>query len=402
MRYFLSETAALKWLEIPAVYDVKRDELYEIDDLAFVFLQQCATPEGGAGETDKAFLDYCISEGVLTTEPVIVKRPPLIKSPRPSLRYLELQITDRCNLQCRHCYVGRPGNNELSVDEIKRVLDEFEVMQGLRLLITGGEPLMHRHFKEFNSLLSRYHFRKILLTNGLLLNTDIFDTLNVDEIQFSIDGMEHGHDSLRGKGTYNKVVQKASDALARGLDVSVATMVHSDNLEEFDQMGSFFRRMGVKDWTVDVPLISGNLMDNLILCVPPEIAGKYLNYGFGGGMHGGGETFACGIHLLCVTANGSICKCGFFSRDQIGTLGGGLLGSWKKVRPLKLVDLECAALACNFIEECRGGCRYRASISPENLCGEKFHEVIRGTGKDIYKCYAYGIINRRGEGLDQL
>ena len=80
-------------------------------------------------------------------------------------------------------------------------------MQGLRVLITGGEPLLHRSFKEINQMLPEFFIRKILFTNGLLLNNKILSDLNVNEIQISIDGLEEAHDSIRGKGTFRLSIE---------------------------------------------------------------------------------------------------------------------------------------------------------------------------------------------------
>ncbi|MBI5212173.1 MAG: radical SAM protein [Nitrospirae bacterium] len=378
MRYYLSSGSVLKLLETPSVYDIKNDELYELDDDAFEFLKKCSDVEGGSGKgADKEFIEYCLSKGILVKEPADVKRPLIIKSPVPSLRYLELQITDRCNLKCKHCYIGKPLNNELTVSEIKPVLNEFEKMQGLRLLITGGEPLMHSRFGEINSLLPEYNFRKILFTNGLLLTEKLLKWLNADEIQVSVDGMEHGHEAIRGKGTYGIVIRTIREAIDIGTTVSIATMIHRENLVEFDEMDRLFRKIGVKDWTVDAPCISGNLKDNLLFQVAPEVAGKYLNYGFGDGLHGGGEGFACGLHLMSVLANGDAAKCAFYSHMPVGNIKEGLMALWVKMKPIKLGELECFHASCQFMDACRGGCRFRA---------EDIHK------RDLYRCHAYGII----------
>ncbi|MFA5353088.1 MAG: radical SAM protein [Thermodesulfovibrionales bacterium] len=389
MRYYLSEGAVLKRLETPSVYAVRTDEFYEMDEDAFGFLEACASSEGSdVQEKEREFVDYCLSEGIITASPVRVRRPPVRQSPVPSLRYLELQITDRCNLRCRHCYIGKPKNHSLTIAEIRRVLDEFEEMQGLRLLITGGEPLIHPHFEELNTLLPGYGFRKILFTNGLLLTEEVLKSLHVDEVQFSLDGMEHGHESLRGKGTFRQVMKKIEAALRTGMEVSIATMVHRENLHEFDEMDALFRGMGIRDWTVDLPCPSGNMLDNPLLCLPPEIGGGYLRYGFGEGLHGGGEGFACGYHLISVLADGSIAKCAFYGHDPLGTIQDGLWKAWLRMHHVSLAELECSDLSCPHLESCRGGCRYRASTQ---AMGE-------GTGreKDLYRCFAYGIIETKG------
>ena len=103
-------------------------------------------------------------------------------------------------------------------------------MQGLRVLITGGEPLLHSRLSELCGILPDFSVRKILLTNGILLSTAILKTLSVHEIQISIDGMERAHDSLRGKGAYKSAIRGLHAALDAGFEVSVSTMIHPGNL----------------------------------------------------------------------------------------------------------------------------------------------------------------------------
>ncbi len=405
MRYYLANNFVLKRLETPALYDIRGDELYELDDTAFEFLSRCAESEGCSGDSaGKEFLVYCISEGILSDTPVTVRIPhaafPAVLSTSPSLRYLELQITDRCNLSCRHCYIDSAERNELSTGVISGILDEFELMQGLRLMLTGGEPITHRAFDAINALLPRYGFRKILFTNGLLLNRDALRTLNVDEIQFSVDGMEHGHNALRGEGTYKKVMGSIEDAKALGLSVSVASMVHGENVGEFAAMDKLFKDMGIKDWTVDVPCITGQLKHNALFHVPPAEAGRYLNYGFGGGLHGGGDGHACGLHLLSVLANGAVAKCAFYAHYPLGSADEGLQKCWARLKPVKLKALQCAGIGCPVIDVCRGGCRFRASITPDGCLPGALSPDMQSeepqNRRDIYKCFAYGIIKAQG------
>jgi radical SAM protein with 4Fe4S-binding SPASM domain len=393
LRCYLAEHATLKSLESSCVYDTRSDELYELDQEGFDFLRKCALSEGcDSRDADASFTEYCLSEGLLTREKSIKRRPPLLKSPVPSLRYLELQVTDKCNLKCRHCYVGIPKGRELSIADLKNLLDEFEAMQGLRLMITGGEPLMHSRFSEFNELLSDYALRKILFTNGMLIDRDILRLLRVDEIQFSIDGMERGHDYLRGPGSFSRVMEAMSMASESGMTVSVATMIHNGNLSEFDEMQALFLSHGIRDWTVDAPSPAGYLNLDRTLRAPPEKAGRLLKYGFGSGMHGSAEGFGCGLHLASVLANGDICKCAFYSASPAGNIREGLAEAWSLIRPVTLKSLKCAYISCPVINECRGGCRYRASGKEDSSnCG--FQDDSYGAEFDFYKCYYYGIMN---------
>ncbi|MCL5022229.1 MAG: radical SAM protein [Nitrospirae bacterium] len=375
-RLFLQKKAVLRWIEEPSVYHTGRDDLYELDDESFAFLKQCASPRGALHERNE-FIEYCFKEGILGTRKSLSVHPPVVKSPTPSLRYLELQITDRCNLKCRHCYIGGGGSHELSVGQVRSVLAEFEAQQGLRVLISGGEPLVHRGFGKINRFLPDFRVRKVLFTNGLLLTREVLRGLNVDEIQISIDGMEKGHDALRGAGGFRRAMEALSLARASGFDVSVATMVHSGNLGEFDEMGKLLKGLGIRDWTVDVPCVTGALKENRDLQPGPEVAGKYLKYGFGGGPHESAEGFGCGLHLASVLADGRMAKCTFYADRALGRIEDGLLACWGRLKPVRLSDLGCD---CDLIETCRGGCRFRAETLGDPL------------GKDLFKCRMYDIL----------
>lgn len=389
MRYFLSEHVALKLLESPCAYDIANDDLYELDAQAFAFLLSCASGEGSAApQGDEDAIAYLHSEGIITTSPVRVRRSLVTQSPVPSLRYLELQITDRCNLACKHCYLGPAGGTDLSLDRAREVLDQLEEMQGLRLLITGGEPLMHRNVRELLGLLAGYRFRKILFTNGLLLSGDLLKSLRVDEVQFSVDGMKKGHEALRGGGTYERVMDRITATRSEGCEVSVATVVHRENLGEFEEMDRTFRALGVRDWTVDAPSLAGNLMAHPLLQVTHEEAGERLRYGFGGGLHGSGGGFACGLHLAAVLADGTIAKCGFYRHAPAGSIDEGLRRVWARMKPIPLSELECAAISCRFLTVCRGGCRFRASIA--GGAGPDGMSVTHR--RDYCKCSEYGIL----------
>jgi radical SAM protein with 4Fe4S-binding SPASM domain len=376
MSYFLTRRAAIKWLETPSLYQIAKDELYELDEDSFRFFRHCAS-RTGCSSKDGAFVDYCIEEGLLTTEKVVLPRPVVEHAPNPSLRYLELQITDACNLACKHCYINVRQRHELSADQVYAALREFQDMQGLRILITGGEPLVHPMFNEINEMLPDFFLRKVLFTNGTLLKKNIIGTLKFDELQVSIDGMEEAHDYIRGPGTFKRSLEAVRRALDAGFAVSISTMIHRRNMSDFDGMERLFKSMGIKDWTVDVPVQVGRFVENGDLAISPEEGGQYLGYGYGGGLHSSSQGFGCGLHLMSVMADGRIAKCTFYHNEAVGSLENGLQAAWVKIRPIKLSELSCA---CEYREICRGGCRYRA-------------EVLEGKGgKDLYRCMLYGII----------
>ncbi|MDH4100847.1 MAG: radical SAM protein [Nitrospirota bacterium] len=377
----LGEGCTLKRLEQPYLYNISKDELYEMDEEAFGFLSRCNRGEvvaEGLSSDAAEFVDYGLDEGLLVkTATPESRRVVEGQSSVPSLRYLELQISNRCNLFCTHCYLGDPGVMDMPPDDVFSTVGQFEEMQGLRLLLSGGEPMMHRNFWAINERLPDYSFRSILLTNGTLITHETARRLKVHEVQVSLDGMEDAHDSIRGEGTFGKIINGIRELQEVGIAVSVATMITTANRHDLPAMQEFLAALDIREWNVDVPCPAGRLDENKDLLLSPKEAGTLMQYGFGGYFHGSTGGYVCGAHLCAMMPDTRICRCGFYADKPLGFLREGLRTCWERLKLPKLDSLtECTN--CAFIEECHGGCRYRA---------EKYGGSI--TARDPIKCWTY-------------
>lgn len=371
----LSPHCVLKHLEVPSLYDIQGDELYELDRQGFDFLQQCNGRSRLSDLTpDIDFIETCLKDKLLIIAPHADKRAFRVRpAPIPSLRYLELQLTSRCNLRCMHCYLGEPAPADLTFSHVCSVLDEFEDMQGLRVLFSGGEPMAYPQIRRLNEALPRYMFRKVLLTNGTLIREANYkDWCNFDEIQISLDGLKSGHEKMRGVGTFEQTMRGIEAAKQNDLPLSIATMVHRYNLDEFQGLSALINVLDVVEWNIDVPCAGGRLSEHRDYLVTPEEGAFFLDYAIGGSYHSGDEPYACGHHLCAVTPEGYIVKCGFFMEKPLGHIKEGLETSWKRMHHIALSELECAP--CPHLMDCKGGCRFRA----DSLLG-----------KDLVMCALY-------------
>ena len=202
--------SALKAQESLFLYNYRADERYELDSESFEFLRFCTGKNSlaeivkatGTDEKEAAgLIEYLVSEGCiedrrLDNAPSVFDLPDPVL---PSLRYLQLHITERCNLNCAHCYLGEKEERDLEIETVKKALDEFSP-NGLKLLITGGEALLHRRFWEIVELARRYPIRIELLSNGTLITPAVAEKLaqHIHSVQISLDGLEKGHEYLRG------------------------------------------------------------------------------------------------------------------------------------------------------------------------------------------------------------
>lgn len=364
----LSPDFVLRKLEKPYVYNISDDQLYELDDEAFEFLKKCngTTPSSSlvpdTGEDSRESIEYMLDEGIIRRQekaaPRKIKAP---HSPVPSLRYLLVNITNKCNLKCKHCYLGESGDKEVGIRSFEKAVSQFEDMGGLKLMISGGEPLLHSKFRELLDILPSYELRMVVLSNGTLIHKKEAEKLSkyVDEVQVSIDGIK-SHDLLRRKGSYDKAMRGISALRGSGVPVSVATMVHRYNAGEFGAMKKLFSGLGVLSWSVDVPCTAGNMRSSKDYMLSLEEAAPLLNYGFGAGAHESTGDYTCGSHLCAVSPDGAVSKCGFFDDEPVGDVND-LKAAWAKLCKnylWKLDELDCHN--CKVIKDCRGGCRFRA------------------------------------------
>lgn len=323
-----------------------------------------------------------LDEGIILMQNSV--HPRIIKvegSSVPSLRYLLLNITNKCNLSCKHCYLGKSGNVDIEVSRFEKTISKFESMGGLKLMISGGEPLMHSGFWELMEVLPSYELRKVILSNGTLIGQKEAKKLSeyIDEVQVSIDGIR-SHDILRGVGSYEKAMRGVTNLQSFNIPVSIATMAHKYNAEEFDEMQKLFSGMNIISWSVDVPCMAGNLKDNQDIMLDLKKAASHLRYGFGAGAHESTGNYTCGSHLCAVSPDGTVSKCGFFEDEPAGNIDDLRAAHDKLCKDYlwTLDKLDCHD--CEVIHDCRGGCRFRA----------RQHGGI--LAPDPLLCYANGVL----------
>jgi len=127
----------------------------------------------------------------------------------PSLRTLLIHLTTRCNLSCVHCYLDKQNVVDIDYKTIINIIKQFEAMQGFKILISGGEPLLYPKIFSLLEEIKDVKIRKILFSNGLLLTRDFIEKLKglVQEIQISVDGIASHNIFRNNKRSYEAAIE---------------------------------------------------------------------------------------------------------------------------------------------------------------------------------------------------
>jgi radical SAM protein with 4Fe4S-binding SPASM domain len=116
------------------------------------------------------------------------------------LSRLDLELTERCNNDCVHCYINLPADDllarkkELPTEETKNILREAARLGCLTVRFTGGEPLLREDFQELYIFSRKLGLRVILFTNATLITAELARLFArippLEKIEVSIYGMK--------------------------------------------------------------------------------------------------------------------------------------------------------------------------------------------------------------------
>jgi radical SAM protein with 4Fe4S-binding SPASM domain len=170
------------------------------------------------------------------------------------------ELTYRCNLRCRHCYVSPgDGSSEVSVSKAKSIIDELKDLGCLYLSFSGGEIFLREDFFEIASYARKQGFALRLMTNGTLIDEARAQRicglypLAVDISLYAAD--RRLHDRITSTdGSFDKAVKAVQLLKAKGIKVYLKFLVMNDNIQEFAAVKSLAQDLGA-DFQFDLCLV---------------------------------------------------------------------------------------------------------------------------------------------------
>ena len=128
-----------------------------------------------------------------------------------SLPILALSVHSACNCRCVMCDIWKANSEkrEISADDLERHIDAIRALRVQRVMLTGGEPLLHRNLWSLCSRLQALRIRITLVTTGLLIDQHAPDiAATIDTVVVSLDGDRHVHDAIRRiKGGFDRIAR---------------------------------------------------------------------------------------------------------------------------------------------------------------------------------------------------
>jgi len=163
---------------------------------------------------------------------------------------LVIELTDRCNLKCRHCYDGRhAGRGWMSEQTFDAALQGAKANGVTDISLTGGEPSLHPRFGDFLRRIADHGFTLGFVSNGWDLPRHLPALLAVRSsltaITLSLDGaVAATHDAQRGADSYRRVLVSAAMCREHGLPFSINFTVTRQSVDEAEALVKLARAEG--------------------------------------------------------------------------------------------------------------------------------------------------------------
>lgn len=164
----------------------------------------------------------------------------------------DLEVTARCNNDCRHCYINLPAGDreaqekELSLEEILRIAREAVSLGALWCLLTGGEPLLRDDFFEIYLGLKRLGLLVSVFTNACLItprHVELFKKYPPRDLEITVYGaLRETYEAVtRRSGSFQACRRGLDLLLASGVKVRLKAMALRANVHELAEIAAFCR-----------------------------------------------------------------------------------------------------------------------------------------------------------------
>ncbi len=184
--------------------------------------------------------------------------PPRPRTPRAEVLQLGrlaecwLHVSNRCNLSCSHCmFASSPHDGlELPTARLLELVGEARALGCRIFYLTGGEPLVHPGFAEVcRAVLADPEAHLVVLTNTLAVPrlADELATMPRERLHFqvSLDCPRGHHDTVRGEGCYQRVLDRTRRLVEMGFPAALAMVVDARNAHHMPDLVEVAASLGV-------------------------------------------------------------------------------------------------------------------------------------------------------------
>ncbi len=165
---------------------------------------------------------------------------------------VHMSVIDRCFLPCKHCDIWKNTAQDLPTDFWLTAIDRLgDWCAPAGMNFVGGEPLMRTDLEVLIHRAVEKGFDTSFNTNGWMVTPKRAQSIAKSGVQLvyvSLDGFsEETVDHSRGKeGAFHHACQAVERLQSNGVQVAIASVLHSQNQNEVPRLVEWVERLGMQ------------------------------------------------------------------------------------------------------------------------------------------------------------
>lgn len=167
--------------------------------------------------------------------------------------YVILEITQRCNLNCKFCYLGNELNSapDIPKEALYEIIDTLEELGCLSIILLGGEPLIRSDFLEIYEYIKRKGIFITILTNGTLIDQKIvkfwkkYPPHNVRVSIYATSSKSY-EKIADGKNIFERIISSLDLLKSYQINFSLWSLINKLNYNELPKMVELAKRYNTK------------------------------------------------------------------------------------------------------------------------------------------------------------
>ena len=180
--------------------------------------------------------------------------PQRVEHPTPALDFVWLELTNRCNLQCVHCYAeSGPTTGKTDVlteNDYLNLIEQVYELGCRRIQFIGGEPTLNRSLPALieAAFIGQFEFIEVF-TNLTRLPEELFRVFcefNVAIATSFYSYRPETHDAITTQqGSFERTTRNMQRILNAGLPLRAAIVEMELNKQDIIKTRHFLEEMGV-------------------------------------------------------------------------------------------------------------------------------------------------------------
>ncbi|MCB1724672.1 MAG: radical SAM protein [Chromatiaceae bacterium] len=200
--------------------------------------------------------------------------------PTGHYRVVQIHLTRRCNLECRHCYSSSSprATDALTPGVLRTALDELAGEGYTWASFSGGEPMLYPQLSEVLGHARSLGIRTGIVSNGMLLSPRRLDAIApvTDLLVISLDGKPASHNAMRNSPkAFDTMAMRLPELRARDIDFGFLFTLTQHNLDELPWVVEFAVNVGAKALQIHPLDCFGNAAKHLAGKSPDALEGAY-------------------------------------------------------------------------------------------------------------------------------